>query len=192
MINILPSDFLSALTLLEELLASNALGFQKSLILSVSEISIGEIISSSRLSSLEVDFWHCVLYNLHACFGHCSAREVQVQYKLKKCTVVFCYSVERIVDTEQIDLSMLETLVLRYLIKLQIICREVTSSAFMRLKIINVEFCPNLKSLFLEKLLLQLSNLEEIRDGHCNKMEDLMRLEGEVTVMTFILQNSLA
>ncbi|XP_057738293.1 probable disease resistance protein At4g27220 [Arachis stenosperma] len=234
MINILPSGFLSALTLLEELLASNALIFQKSLPLSVSEISISEIISSSRLSSLEVDFWHCDLYNLYACSGHCAqlekfkfnvgpgeiqefsekwsvaflsisiakeeisipANTTELKFidcyditelttcllhveKLKKCTVVCCYSVERIVDTEQIDLSMLETLVLRYLINLQMICREVmTSSAFMRLKIINVEFCPNLKSLFSGNLLLQLSNLEEIRVGHCNKMEDLMRWEG--------------
>ena len=234
MINILPSGLLSALTLLEELLASNALAFQKPLPPTSSEISIDEVISSSSLSSLEVDFWHFDVYDLYTRSGHwvqldkfkfnvgpgelqevSDKRSVaflsisiakggilipenttELKFidchditelttcllhveKLKKCTVVCCYSVEQIVDPEHNDLSMLETLVLRFLINLQMICKEVvTPSTLMNLKIINVECCPNLKSLFSGNRLLQLLNLEEIRVSHCNSMEDLMRWEG--------------
>ncbi|KAK7327956.1 hypothetical protein VNO77_22049 [Canavalia gladiata] len=234
MIEILPSGLLSALTLLEELLASNALVFQIPLPPTSSEISIDEIISSSTLSSLEVDFWYFDLYDLYARSGHwvqldkfkfnvgpgelqevsekrsvaflgmsigkkvllIPATTTELKFidcqdvtelstcllhveKLKKCTVVCCYSVENIVDTGKNDLSMLETLVLRFLISLQMICREVvTPSTLMSLKIINVEFCPNLKNLFSGSLLLQLLNLEEIRVSHCNSMEELMSWEG--------------
>ncbi|KAJ1434789.1 P-loop containing nucleoside triphosphate hydrolase [Sesbania bispinosa] len=233
MIKTLPSGLLSALTLLEELLASNALVFQIPLPPTSCEISIDEIISSSSLSSLEVDFWYFDLYDLYTRSGHwvqldkfkfnVGPGELQqvsekrsVEFlgisiakglliptnttelkfidchdvtelttclmhveKLKKCTIVCCYSVEYIVEPGRNDLSMLETLVLRFLINLQMICREVvTPSTLMSLKIINVEFCPNLKNLFSGNLLLQLLDLEEIRVSHCNSMEDLMRWEG--------------
>ncbi|XP_027338120.1 disease resistance protein At4g27190-like [Abrus precatorius] len=234
MIQILPSGLLSTLTLLEELLASNALVFQIPLPPTSPEISIDEIISSSTLSSLEVDFWYFDLYDLYTRSGHwvqldkfkfnvgpgelqevsekrsvaflgislakrgvlIPANTTELKFidcsdvtelttcllhveKLRKCTVVCCYSVENIVDPGKNDLSTLETLVLRFLINLQTICSEVvTPSTLMSLKIINVECCPNLKNLLSGTLLLQLVNLEEIRVSHCNSMQDLMCWEG--------------
>ncbi|KAK7302705.1 hypothetical protein RJT34_13601 [Clitoria ternatea] len=234
MITILPSGLMSALTLLEELLTSNALVFQIPQPPTSSEFSIDEIISSSTLSSLEVDFWYFDLYDLYTKSGHwvqldefefnvgpgeiqevsekrsviflgisiargvmIPANTTELKFvdchdvtelttcllhveKLKKCNVVCCYSVENIVDPGKNELSTVETLVLRFLINLQMICKEVvTPSTLLSLKIINVECCPNLKNLFSGNLLLQLLNLEEIKVSHCNSMDELVRWGGD-------------
>ncbi|KAI4296639.1 hypothetical protein L6164_036583 [Bauhinia variegata] len=235
MIQALPSGLLSTLTLLEELLACNALDFQVPLPSTNDTVRIEEVISASSLSSLELDFWSSELFDMYTKSGHwvqldkfrfnvgpgdlqfgvleqrsiaflgvsvtpespiiIPANTIELKFcdchditqltscllnaeKLKKCTVVCCYSVESIVDPAHNDLSMLETMVLRYLINLQMICRElVTASTLTSLRIITVEYCPNLKYLFSGHLLLQLLNLEEIRVRHCSSMENLTRWE---------------
>lgn len=107
--------------------------------------------------------------------------------KLKKCTAVCCYSIEYIVDHGQNDLSMLETIVLRFLMNLRMIFGEVvTPSTLTSLKIITV---PSYEKSILRASLTATINLEEIRVRHRNSMKDLM-IYGRKTTIIMQLRSS--
>ncbi|KAI4296638.1 hypothetical protein L6164_036582 [Bauhinia variegata] len=69
-IQCLPSGFVSELTYLEELWACNSNLLKEGREVSTEKATIEEIISSSALSSLEVDFWSFKLYDLYAKSDH--------------------------------------------------------------------------------------------------------------------------
>ncbi|XP_054801406.1 disease resistance protein At4g27190-like [Prosopis cineraria] len=100
--------------------------------------------------------------------------------QLKSCKIRWCDNIEGIIDSEEEEntLSMLERMELLVLGNLKMICRdEVRPGTLTSLKIITVEYCPKLKTLFSGQLLLQLRNLEEISVRSCTGMEYIMKGE---------------
>ncbi|KAI9120522.1 hypothetical protein K1719_007555 [Acacia pycnantha] len=100
--------------------------------------------------------------------------------QLKYCKIRWCDDIESIIDSEEEEntLPMLERMELLVLGNLKMICRDVVRpGTLMSLKIITVEYCPKLKTLFSGQILLQLKNLEEISVRSCTGMESIMKGE---------------
>ncbi|KAI4313365.1 hypothetical protein L6164_026352 [Bauhinia variegata] len=167
-IAILQSGLLSSLRFLEELLTGNSNVIWTS-------NSIDELISSSfsGLVSLEVDFCDSEDFNR---FTRSGSTNHLLQFKLRigqaeaqetftRARSIVCRGqiLEQIPQrTQELKLHMVE------------IWRPYPSGLSF-LKIIDVDNCPKLESLFSVEILLCLDNIEEITVSHCGGMEELIK-----------------
>ncbi|XP_054777132.1 probable disease resistance protein At4g27220 isoform X2 [Prosopis cineraria] len=100
---------------------------------------------------------------------------------LKRCQLYGCPDLECIVESEENNLSGLETMNLYCLRRLRMICGKVVRPCtLMNLKSIHASYCDSLKCLFPRQLMDELKSLEEIAIRWCPKMEAI--IEGERNV----------
>ncbi|XP_054778276.1 probable disease resistance protein At4g27220 [Prosopis cineraria] len=97
---------------------------------------------------------------------------------LKRCQVKWCPDLECIFESEENNLSRLETMHLSHLPKLRMICGKVVRPCtLMNLKSIHVFKCNSLKCLFPRQLMDELKSLEEVIIINFWYMEEI--IEGE-------------
>ncbi|GKV25954.1 hypothetical protein SLEP1_g35327 [Rubroshorea leprosula] len=94
--------------------------------------------------------------------------------------------IQFMIDSERLVCSnafpILEELVLQNLTKMEKICRDMGATSFNKLRIISIECCHQLKNLFSFYVVKQLLQLQEISLKDCEKIEEIVAEEAQVTV----------
>ncbi|KAF2303415.1 hypothetical protein GH714_018123 [Hevea brasiliensis] len=138
--------------------------------------NIEEIISSTSLSSLRVDFWNLEIFDYYVKSGHWEQLdEFKFNIGIEIVSSLLMPKHEYIIYANQTILSTLEILKLNNLFDLRTISVGIVEQyTLMNLKIIEVVACGSVIWLFRGDILNSLQNLEEIVVGDCAKMRYIM------------------